>query len=129
MDINYISKWTSFWLFLAVSLVYVFYFIKYSTWFLKPLEGLNNNETKLLRVIGWMKLLVAFQMIVGLYYVIKLNPPMASAHVGFSGLMILVMSLSKVFYLDEKYHIGKLELFITLLGFLFLSFHIIARIF
>ena len=119
MDINYISKWLSFWLFFACAMTYLFHFLKYSGYFSQENTKL---EIKLFKIIGFCHLMIAIQMLVGLYYVLKLNPPIASAHVGFSGLSILVLSVLK---LKAKLQGSKLEAALALLGFVFLSFHIL----
>jgi len=129
IDLNYIAKWASFYFFAFASLSYFYHALKYSGWLSKNAELTSEIEIKLQKLNSLTHFLIASQMILGLYQVIKLNPKIAAAHVGFSGLSMIVLSLAKLILFDKKNHKASTEISLTLLGFFFLSFHILSRFF
>lgn len=128
MDINYFSKWSSFWFFALVSLIYLYYFFKYIGFSLSPVITSTELERRLFKLLGFCHLLISLQMCAGLYYVLKLKPPIAAAHVGFSGISIILISLVKLVLLDKKCHLARLEIFLSVFGFLLLSLHIVSNV-
>lgn len=129
MDINFIGKWFSFILFSLSLIVFVYLFLRNSFYS----KSLNKNSTadlalkKARSIASFAYLFTALQMALGLYYVLKLNPPLAAAHVGCSGLSMLGFSL--VYYFNERNLKTFLLMFVpTFFGFAFLSLHIMASI-
>jgi hypothetical protein len=67
-------------------------------------------------------------MTLGLYYVLQISPPVAAAHVGASGLMMLANSFTpfkQSFKLKNSSLLTKIAFLCPLFGFLFLVLHIV----
>ena len=129
MDLNFIGKWFSFIFFSLSFIVFVYLFLK-NVVYSKSLNASSNANLELKRaysLVGFAYLFTSIQMAVGLYYVLKLNPPAAAAHVGFAGLSMLGFSVVN-YFIDRNVRTFLLMFGPTFLGFAFLSLHIMASI-
>ena len=130
MDINFIGKWVSFIFFILSLVVFVYLFLS-NTVFLKGSLNKDSSiapETKKARfLVGFAYLFTSMQMALGLYYVLKLDPSAAAAHVSCAGFSMLGFSI--VNYFTERDFKKFLLMFApSFLGFAFLSLHIMESI-
>ena len=125
MDVNFFAKWLSFLFFSLATFQYLSFFLK-NTFLLNVTE---KNLKAIYYKLGAFNLFVSIQMIAGLYYVLKLRPNLAAAHVGIAGLTMLCVALLEFFTNPEKNKKEYLiQALLPFLGFAFLSVHIIYHI-
>ncbi len=121
MNLDFLGKWISF----------IFFTIAASTFYYEFIcchKKTKEHTDKAFTDAAHLKLLLALQMTLGLYYVLQINPPIAAAHVGASGLMMLVNSFKPFkegFKLENSHLVSKTAFLSPLFGFLFLILHII----
>jgi|GEM_PF-3625697 len=121
MSLDFLGKWISFIFFTVAAFAFYYEFVC-------SLKRTKDNTDKAFRDAAHLKLFLALQMTLGLYYVLQINPPVAAAHVGASGLMMLVNSFKpfkESFKLKNGNFVTKMAFLCPLFGFLFLILHIV----
>lgn len=139
MDINFYTKWISYFFFALAALIHLIFFIYESFILQKPEQaqrlGLTADQHSAMKPWafnqGFYNLFLAVQMMIGLYYVNKLRPDIAGPLTGLAGLFMLVAGLILFFSTSKnqkKMRTGALiQLVPPALGFFFLMFHIFNR--
>ncbi len=139
MDLNFYTKWISYFFFALAALIHVIFFF-YESFVLQKSDwaqrlGLTADQHKAIKPWafnqGFYNLFLAVQMVIGLYFVNKLRPDIAGPLTGLAGLFMLLAGLILFFTTPKNKKIMRAGALIQLippaLGFFFLIFHIFNR--
>jgi len=139
MDINFYTKWISYFFFALAAFIHLAFFI-YESFVLQKSDqaarlGLTADQHKAIKPWvfnqGFYNLFLAIQMLIGLILVNKLRPDIAGPLTGLAGLFMLLAGLILFFTTPrskEALRTGALIQFIPpALGFFFLIFHVFNR--
>jgi putative membrane protein len=129
-------EWISYFFFFMAAVLHVVFFVMESVLFQKPggykvfkVKPEDHQAVKIWAFNqGFYNLFLAIGMLIGLYYVNQLEVRLAGMMVSFCGLSMVGAGLV-LFLSDKKMRRGALiQMVPPLLGFFFLSFHIVGRI-
>ncbi len=133
MFVQLFAQWASFYFFAIAALIHVGFFIFQSFWLQKDQAQsflkISASEHQAIKVWafnqGFYNLFLAAGVLIGLYFVLKLQVMMAGVMTSFAGVCMIIAGVVLWFSSPKLRKFAYLQALPPFLGFVFLAFHII----